>query len=131
MDQGLKQDQGHSSRTRILRGRSNKLLENKFYRVYRHFKILQTSNLRKGDVVISTKLNIQELRFFRLAYFIFSQSDNCQLMCQRAHSDNKCQWTIQQTSRNCYSALTVIHKLTLLLNISYANMAQEQFSPIQ
>ena len=34
------QNQGHSSRTRILRGRSNKLLENKFY-VYR---LIQDSN---------------------------------------------------------------------------------------
>ena len=45
-------------------------------------------------------------------------------MCQRAHSDNRCQWTIQQTSRNCYSTLTVIHKLTLLLNISHAIQAK-------
>ena len=35
------QNQGHSSRTRILRGRSNKLLENKFYCVYR---LIQDSN---------------------------------------------------------------------------------------
>ena len=72
MDQGLMQNQGHSSRTRILRGRSNKLLENKFYIVYIDYGLikvsfLQTIQLRKGDVVISTKLNILELTFFHLA----------------------------------------------------------------
>ena len=72
MDQGLIQDQGHSLGTRILRGRSNKLLENKFYIVYIDYGLikvsfLQTIHLRKGDVVISTKLNILELTFFRLA----------------------------------------------------------------
>ena len=69
------QNQGHSSRTRILRGRSYRLLENKFYCVYRliRFKFLQTSNLRKGDVVISTKI---EFTFFRMAFLFREISDN-------------------------------------------------------
>ena len=63
-----KRNQEHSSRTRILRGRSNKLLENKFYTVYRLIQVSfhRTSYLRKGDVVILTKI---EFTFFQLTCF--------------------------------------------------------------
>ena len=127
MDQGLKQNQGHSSRTKILRGRSNKLLENKFYCVYRliQFKLLRTLILRKGDVVISTKkLNIQEFTFFRLAYFTFSQV-TMYLSCVKEHTVTiGVNGLFKQTSENCYSAQTAIDKLTLLLNISHAIQAK-------
>ena len=41
-----------------------------------HEKDAQKDSFPSIAVVISTKLNIQEFTFFRLALFLFSQSDN-------------------------------------------------------
>ena len=70
MDQGLMQNQGHSSRTRILCGRSNKLLENKFYSVYRLIQSFIPSDFKtkKGRCcnIDQNRINILPLSIFHL-----------------------------------------------------------------
>ena len=114
------QNQGHSSRTRILHGRSNKLLENKFYSVYRliQFKLLRTLILRKGDVVISTKI---EFTFFRLASFVKKLNDKYFLSCQSAHKDNKCQWLFIGLHRGVIVPRQAIHRLPFLMSLQDVN----------
>ena len=77
--------------------------------------------------------NINQIRIYILPFSMFRIKVKWQifLICHKAHSDNKCQWTIQQTSQRCYSALTAIHKLSLLIYLKHANALEVQFSPIQ
>ena len=67
-------------------------------------------------VAISTKLNIQEFKFLRVAFLSKEISDNNN-SCVKEHTVTiGVNGLFNRLQENCYSALTVIDKLTLLLN---------------